>query len=223
MPRKKLLKYLEFKDQKNCFSLLPTYSEITKETDKFELKIFPIQIQNILNNGNQNFIELCSGYCEYTVDFAIKNPSINCFSIDIREDRLLTGQRKAKEKGLNNCYFISTAIGLNNIFEKFYNSFENIYLVHPDPEPNNKKKRLNQDKFISLYVKMMKQNGIFTLITDNTEFYNEFCINIQMQKGLDIIIETNNLESVQDVIKTRYNEKFITEVNTTKMISFRKI
>jgi tRNA G46 methylase TrmB len=95
-----------------------------------------------------------------------------------------------------------------------------MYLVHPDPQVNKMRIRLNQPKFINIYYHLLKPNGVLKLITDNNDFYYEFLNNIG-----DFIINQNIIngeKSEFEVLKTRYNVKFINDDNPTKIMILNK-
>ncbi len=210
MSRTKQIKYDKFKTDNNCLNY--NYQEDN------------VFATNCINNWSKNYsgimIELCAGYCEYSLDYAANNPNILCIAIDIKEDRLMYANRLAKEQGITNIRFIRTYI--NNLDQLFVNNVDVIYLVHPDPQVNKKRIRLNQPKFISIYYSMLKEGADLSLITDNTEFYNEFVNNIG-----DFVVK-NNIDNAEQngpfpILKTRYNIKFINATNPTKLLTLKKV
>jgi tRNA (guanine-N7-)-methyltransferase len=208
MPRTKQIKYDKFKADGNCLN----YNYGDDNSNALET------IRNWAKDYSGIMVELCAGYCEYSLDYAAKNPGILCVAIDIKEDRLMYANRLAKEQGLKNIRFIRTYI--NNLDKLFEDNIDTIYLVHPDPQVNKKRIRLNQPKFINIYYSLLKPNGVLKLITDNNDFYNEFLFNIG-----DFNINQNILNaelSEFEVLKTRYNIKFINEDNPTKVLILNK-
>jgi tRNA G46 methylase TrmB len=208
MSRTKLAKYYSYKSDPRCFAYYwgQERDELIKQIDT-------------ITKGKKIFIELCAGYCEYSLEFARNNKDYLCIAVDIKEDRLYSGLRIAKEEGLDN--FICLRINIGHISELFQDYTDLIYLVHPDPQVNNKRKRLNQPKFIESYERVLKTNGKLVLITDNDEFFDEYNSNNHMNN----IYSTNFAEKAQIDIKilpTRYNSKFITSENLTKIGIYQK-
>jgi tRNA (guanine-N7-)-methyltransferase len=208
MPRTKQIKYDKFKTDPWCLNY-----DYQDEVEK------SLKVINSWVGQDKVMVELCAGYCEYSLDYAAKNPDIICIAIDIKEDRLMYANRIAKEQGIQNIRFIRTYI--NNLDKLFNYNINTIYLVHPDPQVNKKRIRLNQPKFIDIYYSMLKQNGELKLITDNNDFFIEFLNNIGEFK---ILSNDLNAEKTNDfeVLKTRYNIKFINDDNPTKILTLKK-
>jgi tRNA (guanine-N7-)-methyltransferase len=205
MPRTKQIKYDKFKIDNHCLNFN------FGEDNSSALKI----IQNWTQDYSGIMVELCAGYCEYSLDYATKNPNILCIAIDIKEDRLMYANRLAVEQGLKNVRFIRTYI--NNLDKLFDKNIDIIYLVHPDPQVNKKRIRLNQPKFVGIYYSMLKTNGELRLITDNTDFYDEFVTNIGEFKIIKNILNAEKYGKFE-ILKTRYNLKFINDNNPTKIL-----
>jgi tRNA (guanine-N7-)-methyltransferase len=204
MPRTKQIKYDKFKADVNCLNY--DFGD--------DNSIALVIIQNWAKDYSGIMVELCAGYCEYSLDYSAKNLDTLCIAIDIKEDRLMYANRLAKEQGLKNIRFIRTYI--NNLDKLFDSNIDTIYLVHPDPQVNKKRIRLNQPKFVNIYYSILKPNGVLNLMTDNNDFYNEFLNNIG-----DFMITQNIIngeKSEFEVLKTRYNVKFINEDNPTKIL-----
>jgi tRNA (guanine-N7-)-methyltransferase len=208
MPRTKQIKYDKFKTDPWCLNY-----EYQEDNSK------ALKVINSWVGQSQVMVELCAGYCEYSLDYAAKNPEVICIAIDIKEDRLMYANRIAKEQGLTNIRFIRTYI--NNLDKLFVSNINTIYLVHPDPQINKKRIRLNQPKFIDIYHSVLIENGELKLITDNDDFYNEFLYNIG---EFTILSNDLNAEKTKDfeVLKTRYNIKFINGDNPTKILTLKK-
>jgi tRNA (guanine-N7-)-methyltransferase len=212
MPRTKQIKYNLFKDDSNCIGF-----------SYFDNPIIVIdKIKEWNKPFNKVFVELCAGYGEYTIDFAINNPDTLCIAIDIKEDRLMSCNNIAKSLGLTNVRCIRTEISY--IDKILMDSIDTMYIVHPDPQVIYIKKRLNQPKYIEQYLKCLKKDGVLRLITDNINFFKEFKINIMNQTNIIPLINTINAEQdLINIIKTRYNQKFINNENQTKVLEIKKI
>jgi tRNA (guanine-N7-)-methyltransferase len=208
MPRTKQIKYDKFKTDEHCLNF--NFGEDNSDP----LKV----IQNWTEGYTGIMVELCAGYCEYSLDYAAKNPNVLCIAIDIKEDRLMYANRLAVEQDLKNIRFIRTYI--NNLDKLFNSNIDTIYLVHPDPQVNKKRIRLNQPKFIDIYYSMLKTNGVLKLITDNNDFYGEFLNNIGDFEITQNILNAEKSEF--EVLKTRYNIKFISDNNPTKILILNK-
>jgi tRNA G46 methylase TrmB len=198
MSRTKLIKYNLFKSHKKCIN----YDFGEETAPKIEL------ISTLSQDYDSVFVELCAGYCEYSLEYAKDNPKTLCIAVDIKEDRLMYACNLAKESGIDNLIFIRTDIAyLDKIL---INTTDQLYITHPDPQINKKRKRLNQNRYLQVYYNILKQAGELTLITDNQEFYEDFILN--SNDLFEPSIEPNQI----NILPTRYNLKFINENNLTK-------
>lgn len=229
MARKKLSKFIKFKTYPNCY----IYKNGLRDYNFSDYKP-----ENLIKLSNFNILELCAGYCEYGLEIAIQNLSnINCkvICVDIRSDRLTIGCRKSNELKLTNINYLCKDINdINSVIPN--KSVDRILMVHPDPSTNNKKNRLNQIKYLEKYFNILKDDGIFVLITDNSSFYQETLSIIKnYELGVKIILEEDNMEqNLQskeifincvglDIVKTRFNQEFVKDDNGTKVIILAKI
>jgi tRNA (guanine-N7-)-methyltransferase len=169
---------------------------------------------SFFGNDNPIVLELACGKGEYTVGLGQEFPTINFIGIDIKGDRIARGSKKAMEADLKNVCFLRTGI---QYLDEFFNPNEisEIYLIHPDPQPRDKeeKKRLTNLYFLNLYLKYLKNDGIFHLKTDS-DFLYEYTLPIVMaHPSFDVQASTNNLYASElnrehYGIKTYYEEYF---------------
>lgn len=204
MSRTKLKKYNQFKTDPNCLNY--EYGEDVGPKVEF--------IKSKSSNFKRVFVELCAGYCEYSLEYSELNPNTLCIAVDIKEDRLMYACNLAKSKGLNNILFVRTDIAY--LYQIITNQVDLLYITHPDPQINKKRKRLNQPRYMEVYSNMLNDKGEMLLVTDNQDFYDEF---IEQSK---IKFDCIDINSPINILPTRYNLKFITESNQTKLYRVKK-
>ena len=222
MPRTKEIKYKAFKEHSRCFSY--GYGQ-----DLVELR----ERLDAISKDKKVFVELCAGYSEYSLEYLrnaefTKNILINdgnnipndtiSIAVDIKEDRLMSALKIAEKEGLDNFYCLRVSIA--HIAELLKNFADIVFLVHPDPQLESKRKRLNQPVFIDIYNTILKPQGSFTLVTDNVVFFDEFLDNNKFEIKYQTFLGES--EGPFDIIKTRYNTKFINFDNQTKILTFEK-
>jgi tRNA (guanine-N7-)-methyltransferase len=213
-------KFEEMKTFHNVFQ--PAFEQVFQKD--FELKGH--WASRYFRNKHPIILELGCGKGEYTIGLAERFPDINFIGIDIKGDRIWTGARKAYLEKIPNVAFIRTRI-------EFVNSFFNpeevdeIWLTFPDPQLKKRrnKKRLTAARFLNLYRKFVKDNGIVHLKTDNPNLY-EYTLELARLNKLRIEYATNNLydsefrERVHG-IRTFYENQFIEQGLNIHYLQFR--
>ncbi len=184
MSRRKLHRFEHNKEAWNVIERgKPAYQNIKgKWRDEFFL------------NKNPLVLELACGKGEYTVGLAQNNPEKNYLGIDIKGDRIARGSKRALDLGLKNAGFLRTGIQFLDEFF-FSNEVDEIWLIHPDPQPRDKeeKRRLTNPKFLSIYKKYLKPGGLFILKTDSPFLYEYSLEVISDDKDFEILAYTNDL------------------------------
>ncbi len=177
-------------------------------------------------NTHPIILELGCGKGEYTVGLAERFPDINFIGIDIKGARIWTGAKKAHLEKIPNVAFIRTWIEVVNSFFSPA-EIDEIWLTFPDPQlkRSRNKKRLTAARFLNLYRKFLKDNGIIHLKTDNSILY-EYTLDLARLNKLKVEFETNNLYGSEypelvHGIKTFYEKQFIEEGLNIHYLQFR--
>lgn len=175
MPKKKLIHFQENLTFPQLFQF--RYTELRKG--------FPLRGNwNMKFFGNENplVLELGCGKGEYTVGLARAHPDTNFIGIDIKGARLWKGCKTVANENLGNAAFIRSQV---DHIEKFFasNEISGIWITFPDPQPNKERKRLTSPQFLERYKRILKDNGVIHLKTDNREFY-EYTLEVIRESGL---------------------------------------
>lgn len=183
--------------------------------------------QAFFGNSNPIILELACGKGEYTVELARRFPEKNFIGIDRKGNRIWKGARIALDEGLKNAAFFRIDIELiGDVFDE--NSISEIWIAFPDPYPKTKqaKKRLTSPQYLQIYKRILKNDGLIHLKTDN-EILIESTLKSLEQENMRIVNQFNNihLESPGDnalFIKTRYEEGFLESGRKIKYLCFSK-
>ena len=220
MTKNKLERFAEMKTFSNVIE--PSFDEVFNA----DYKLKGSWRKKFFENNHPIILELGCGKGEYTVNLAKQYPGINFIGVDIKGARMWKGAKKAREEGLNNTVFLRTRIDFINSFFK-PNEINEIWVTFPDPQPKKAKKRLISTKFLSYYQKILKNNGIVHLKTDNSNIY-EYACKIASINHLDVLKKTHDIHNSNDEelkpiveIQTFYEKKFMEEGKTIKYLSFK--
>lgn len=177
-------------------------------------------------NNNPIVLELGCGRGEYSIALAEKFPDKNIVGVDLKGARLWKGSTLANEKKLNNVAFLRTIIqNIEQFFEK--DEVSEIWITFPDPRPklSDEKRRMTSPRFLDLYRKILKPNGIIHLKTDNTPLF-DYTLEVLKEEKINPELSTDNLyqsELYTDIltVKTTYEKMFTEKGENIKYVKFR--
>lgn len=171
--------------------------------------------QSVFKNNHPIILELGCGRGEYTVGLGKLFPEKNFIGIDIKGARMWTGAKEVYESGMDNVAFLRTNIEL---IEHFFTKGEiaEIWLTFPDPQMKKVNKRLTSTRFISLYQKILDQNGIIHLKTDSNFMFIYTCEMIK-SNNFPMLVCTDNLYHTEQTelsdeilsIQTYYEQQWL--------------
>ena len=168
------------------------------------------------------------GEGEYTVGLARRFPGRNFIGVDIKGARIWKGARIAHEEGLNNAAFLRTRIEyLYNFFEK--GEVAEIWITFPDPFSKRSKanRRLTSPFFLNIYRKVLKEEGIVHLKTDEAQLHAYTLAVIAEEKQCTLI------ENIPDIyaglrppyeelaIQTYYERMHLRDGRTIRYVQFK--
>jgi tRNA (guanine-N7-)-methyltransferase len=178
-------------------------------------------------NENPVVLEVGCGRGEYTIGMARLFPDKNFVGTDIKGERLWKGSSMAEEEELENVAFLRTFI--ERIDENFAeNEVNEIWITFPDPRPRDRdiKRRLTSPRFLELYKKILKPDGLLHLKTDNLGLYeytlevlqerNDIC---QLQHTVDLY--HSELQEHTMGIYTTYEKRYLAEGIPIKYLQFK--
>lgn len=169
-------------------------------------------------------LELGCGKGEYTVALAKANSERNYVGVDIKGARMWSGARTVEEEQIPNAAFLRAEI--ENI-DSFFGPGEvdEIWITFPDPQMQKTRKRLTSTRFLKMYGKFLKPDGIINLKTDSPFLY-EYTKRLAQLNGFEILAMTDDLygSGMADPvssIKTFYESQWLSRGKKIKLISMR--
>ena len=177
-------------------------------------------------NDNPIVLELGCGKGEYTVGLARKYPEKNFIGIDIKGARIWTGAKAAETEGLKNVAFLRTDI---EMIDRFFTADEvsEIWITFPDPQMQKTRRRLTSTRFLELYRKILRANGLIHLKTDSPFLYTYTSRlvklnNFPTEADTDDLYGSGMADPVLS-IKTFYEQQWLSRGKTIKFISFNPL
>jgi len=202
--------------------LEPSFSEVFKNNHNLKGNWH----RGWFGNDRPIIVELGCGKGEYTVGLAEKFPEKNFIGIDIKGARLWKGARESYHRNIPNAAFLRTRI---EFIESFFapGEIDEIWITFPDPQPKRKreKKRLPGPVFLNIYRRILKDNGIIHLKTDNRELF-DYALSVVKANSLELISSSNDLynqfpDDPLLSIRTFYEEKFLEQGIPITYLAFR--
>ena len=179
--------------------------------------------KSFFKNNNPIVLELGCGKGEYTVGLARLFPNKNFIGVDIKGARMWTGATQAQEENLSNVAFLRTHIELLASFFEIAEVSE-IWITFPDPQMTKVNKRMTSTRFMQLYQKFLKPQGIIHLKTDSNFMYVYTDAMIR-NNNLSVLFQTDNLydSNLNDnilSIQTFYEKQWINRGLNIKYLKF---
>lgn len=184
----------------------------------------------VFENEQPIHIEIGMGKGQFILELAKQNPDKNYIGIERYSSVLLRALEKhdtEEYRELSNIRFICMdAAELPEVFAP--GEVEKIYLNFSDPWPKARhaRRRLTSTRFLSIYEKVLVEQGIVEFKTDNRPLF-EFSLEQVEEAGWELRAHTfdlhNNKEMNEGNIMTEYEAKFSSMGNPIhKLIAKRK-
>jgi len=174
-------------------------------------------------NNHPIVIELGCGKGEYTVGLAKLYPGKNFIGIDIKGARMWNGATQSFQDKMTNVAFLRTHI---EWVDRFFDAGEvsEIWLTFPDPQMAKVNKRMTSTRFMQLYSRILKENGIIHLKTDSP-FMFAYTSAMAQANRLPVEVETDDLYNSGAVntilsIQTFYEQQWLSRGMNIKYIRF---
>ena len=178
---------------------------------------------DFFRNDNPIVLELGCGKGEYAVGLARKYPQKNFIGVDIKGARMWTGAKASLQEGLANVAFLRTSIEL---IDHFFAPGEvsEIWITFPDPQMKKVRKRLTSTRFMELYRRVLRPDGLIHLKCDSPFLYTYTCEMVKAN-GYPVRVQTDDLYHsglADDIleIRTFYEQQWLARGLTIKYIKW---
>jgi tRNA (guanine-N7-)-methyltransferase len=210
MSKGKLAKFADLKTFPNVFEELPLPKG--RWAERF-------------GNNNRIVLELACGKAEYTINLALRHPDRNFIGIDLKGARIWRGAKTAAEMDIYNVAFIRNRIELlTEFFGK--DEISEIWINFPDPfpKPCKSQKRLTSARFLALYRRVLKKDGLIHLKTDSDGLFQFTLETIADEKGhihgLTWNLYGSPIENQDLAIQTTFEKGHLLAKRTIKYVCF---
>lgn len=173
-------------------------------------------------NDNPITLELACGKGDYTLGLARRYPNKNFIGVDIKGSRIWKGATTALEEKLENVAFLRTRI------EQLHYFFDNqevaeIWITFPDPFLKKESRRLTAPRFLEMYRKLIKKDGLLHLKTDSPELYEFTLETLSQVDTFQLLYHEENIYSKalftdELEIKTFYEKMHLEDGRTIKYV-----
>ncbi|MBT4917566.1 tRNA (guanosine(46)-N7)-methyltransferase TrmB [Candidatus Peregrinibacteria bacterium] len=200
MGRHKLKKFAEVEEMKNVFSK-PEHLK-----GKWREEVF--------KNEGDVVVEMGCAHGDYARALGEKFSDKNFIGIDRKGDRLWSASKKSS--GEDNVVFCWCE---GEHLEEYFADGEinEVWITFPDPhsKPCKANRRLISPRFLKVYKKVVKKDGVVHLKTDNKELF-DYAVEVLEESNVDqleIIRDVHGQDEIPELlqIKTYYEKKFIAE------------
>jgi tRNA (guanine-N7-)-methyltransferase len=210
--KNKLFKFADLANKKNVFERNPVLKGRWQ--------------QDFFKNNNDIMIELACGKGDYSIGMAALFPEKNFIGMDIKGNRIWSAATIAEKQNLENIAFIRDQIDkIDEYFEPEEISEIWITFADPFPKKSDHKRRLTSAKFLPLYKKILKYNGIIHLKTDSDILY-DYTKEVLAEFPSEIIKDYPDVYAMQKNselygIQTYYEKMHLQNNKTIKYLCFK--
>jgi len=172
-------------------------------------------VSEYFGNDKPLWVEVGCGKGNFACGMAATHPEVNFLAIEKVADVTCVALEKAKaSKDTRECdnlrFYIGDANSLCELLPE--HSVDMLFLNFSDPWPKkaHAKRRLTYRTFLEIYRKVLKQNGVLKLKTDNVGLF-DFSLEEFEVAGLETLMVTRDLhnsEYAEGNIMTEYEKNF---------------
>lgn len=169
-----------------------------------------IAFDRVFGNDNPLCLEIGCGKGKFVAETAALNKDVNYIAVEKISNVLIEALERVKDENLKNVYFLNCAA---EVLEKYIKagSVEKIYLNFSNPLPKEgyKKQRLTHPRFLEIYKKLLKPDGLIIQKTDDKDFYS-FSLESYKESGYKIIETCEDLAAhpAEGDVETEHEKRF---------------
>ena len=225
--RNKLQKFAEILSFPNVYENFDIATPVLIGKDGEETELKGLWAEKHFGNDYPITLELACGKGEYSLGLARRFPHRNFIGVDIKGARIWRGAKTALQHDIQNVAFLRTRI---EYIERFFTKgeVEEIWITFPDPflKKGKSNRRLTAPNFLQRYAKILKNNGLIHLKTDDDTLY-QFTLETLNRQNQSRLLYHNNDIYAKDLplpeltIKTFYETQHLAAGKTIKYIRFQ--
>lgn len=155
-------------------------------------------------------LELGSGCSGFSISLAAQFPEKRFLAFEYKEELLLKAVEKTTEEELTNIRFVRGNIEeIESLVAA--GSVSKIYLNFSDPWPKKRheKRRLTSPKFLEIYKRLLKEEGVIEFKTDHEELF-EYSLQSFELSGFSRADLSYDLHAEREnIVMTEYEKKFV--------------
>lgn len=175
-----------------------------------------IEIQNILSNGRETYLEFGSGSGKHLIERAGNTTQSNFIGFEIRYKRSFRTIEKAKIREIDNVYVVR---GLSDLISVLVpdNSISGIWVNFPDPweKPTRQKHRILNSRSLEIIHKKLKPGAFLAFKTDHPELFESTLEAVRLIGIYSVLEVTRDLHSetrlLADNVMTEFEGLFCSQ------------
>ncbi|HHM21582.1 MAG TPA: tRNA (guanosine(46)-N7)-methyltransferase TrmB [Bacteroidetes bacterium] len=225
--RNKLQKFAEILSFPNVYENFDIATPVLIGKDGEETELKGLWAEKHFGNDYPITLELACGKGEYSLGLARRFPHRNFIGVDIKGARIWRGAKTALQHDIQNVAFLRTRI---EYIERFFTKgeVEEIWITFPDPflKKGKSNRRLTAPNFLQRYAKILKNNGLIHLKTDDDTLYQFTLETLNRQNQYRLLYHNNDIYAKdlplpELTIKTFYETQHLAAGKTIKYIRFQ--
>lgn len=207
---------MRIRNKKNLLPRLEKVSDliyIPKITEPDHRKLIGSEILE-QTKASDVYLEIGCGMGRFTTELAKRYENVQIIAVEQEKNVIVKAAEIARKNGCENILFLLTGAEYllrfidNNCIDRLYLNFS-----CPYPKKSYANRRLTSSKFIDIYHKILKPEGLIFQKTDNDDFF-EFSNENFEDFGFINKVNCKDLyksEYIEENIPTEYEKKFVSQ------------
>ncbi|MDR2008174.1 MAG: tRNA (guanosine(46)-N7)-methyltransferase TrmB [Alphaproteobacteria bacterium] len=181
---------------------------------------------SISDNYEKVNLEIGFGSGDFIYNSAVANPKSLYVGVEVFANGVasLLDKIDLSPSSLQNILIYNSNVYY--LLEKFQeNTFDNLYILFPDPWHKTKhhKRRLINTDNLAVFSKILKKNGVLRFVSDHDDYFNWALEHFADSPHFEIINPQNFTTLPADHFQTKYERKAIKEGREIRFIEVRNI
>lgn len=168
--------------------------------------------KDLFGNDNRLVVEIGCGKGQFSVKYAMLNPTTNLLAVEKLSNVIVEACEKAHRSGLKNLLFANCGAENLPLFLPAH-SVSEILINFPCPYPKKTyaNRRVTHPNYLKKFRHLLTENGVVRLKTDNLPYF-EYSLEQMQQFGFKLLESHSYVDvSPSDNIMTEYETKFVSQ------------